>query len=253
MQDAFCHILAHLPFPVQEVHPDNGSEFFNYHLLRFWGEAAHHIQLSRSRPFHKHALSAAEGNDNPFVEQKHSSLIRAYLGFVVSLRPETSASSVEPLRPRAQPNGHERLDTVAQTLLLHELYEKMGWYYNLFQPVLRVVEKVMVPGLDGQPDRLARRYDVPRTPFERLCETEAISDQAREQLMILRDSLNPRKLREEIYRLREELFALPNAVEGITENVHETLHYPLDLEAPRGEGDQATLLDGSCPPAYNEH
>ena len=60
--DAFRHILEHLPFPVREIHPDNGSEFFNYHLLQFWGEIAGDIRLSRSRPYHK--------NDNPFVEQK---------------------------------------------------------------------------------------------------------------------------------------------------------------------------------------
>ena len=28
--------LARLPFPVLEIHPDNGSEFLNHHLLRFW-------------------------------------------------------------------------------------------------------------------------------------------------------------------------------------------------------------------------
>lgn len=84
VSDAFRHILAYLPFQVREIHCDNGSEFLNYHLLRFWGEAASHIQLSRSRPYHKPVLSEAEGNDNPFVEQKNSSLIRAYLGFVVS-------------------------------------------------------------------------------------------------------------------------------------------------------------------------
>jgi len=78
MQDAFHHILSSLPFQVLEVHPDNGSEFFNYHLLRFWQEKAPAIQLSRSRPFHKPVLSEAEGNDNPFVEQKNSSLVRAY-------------------------------------------------------------------------------------------------------------------------------------------------------------------------------
>jgi len=114
--------------------------------------------------------------------------------------------------------------------LLNELYEKMGWYYNLFQPVMRVVEKVVIPGSDGQPARVKRRYDRPRTPFQRLCETDAISDQDREGLMTLRDSINPRKLRQEIYQLRDELFTLPQAVPGVTENVHHTSHYPLEFE-----------------------
>jgi hypothetical protein len=219
VRDAFRHILAYLPFEVREIHSDNGSEFFNYHLLRFWGEAAGHIQLSRSRPYHK--------NDNPFVEQKNSSLIRAYL-------------------------GHERLDTVAQTLLLNELYEKMGCYYNLFQPVMRLEEKIVIPASDGQPARVQRRYDRPRTPFDRLCETDAISDQQQERLIALRASINPRKLRQEIYALCDTLFSLPSALPGVTENVHQSLHYPLELQLPNEDSDQPSALAQSSPSTYND-
>jgi hypothetical protein len=35
MKDAFRRILARLPFPVVEIHPDNDSAFFNAHLARF--------------------------------------------------------------------------------------------------------------------------------------------------------------------------------------------------------------------------
>ena len=31
MEGGFEHMLAHLPFAVKELHPDNGSEFFNHH------------------------------------------------------------------------------------------------------------------------------------------------------------------------------------------------------------------------------
>ena len=120
-QRAFRHILVHLPFAVREIHSDKGSEFLSHHLLQFWGEAAAHIRLSRSRPFHK--------NDNPFVEQKNSSLIRAYL-------------------------GHERLDTVAQTHLLNEHYQKMGYCYNLFQPIMHAAEEVVMPATNGHPARV---------------------------------------------------------------------------------------------------
>jgi len=70
MEDAFRCIMAHLPFPVLELHPDNGSEFFNHHMLRFWKELVQGVQLSRSRPYQK--------NDNRIVEQKNSTLVRAY-------------------------------------------------------------------------------------------------------------------------------------------------------------------------------
>ena len=67
MQDAFTRLLARLPFPILELHPDNGREFFNRFLLRYWKDVVPGLTLSRSRPFHK--------NDNPFVEEKNGSLV----------------------------------------------------------------------------------------------------------------------------------------------------------------------------------
>ena len=129
----------------------------------------------------------------------------------------------------------------------------MGYYYNLFQPVMRLAEKVFIPPSEGQPARVRRRYDRSRTPFDRLCQTDAISDQQRDQLMALRDSINPRQLRQEIYALRDELFSLPNAVTGVTENVHESLHYPREVEVPHVGSDQPHALAQPCPPTYNDH
>ena len=174
----------------------NGSEFFNHHLLRFWKDTVQGVELSRSRPYHK--------NDNRFVEQKNSTLVRAYL-------------------------GDDRLDTIAQTIAVNQLYDKMWVYYNLFQPVMRLAEKIVIPA-EGQPARVRRRYDQARTPFDRLCETTAITQKRREQLEALRDQINPRQLRQEIYDLIDYIFSLPNAVPGQTEDVHQTLAIRSDLE-----------------------
>jgi len=99
MKDGFRRILSRLPFPILELHPDNGSEFFNDHLVRFWKEAIVDLQLSRNRPYQK--------NDNPFVEQKQSTLVRA-------------------------PLGYARFDTAAQTMAINQLYDMMWLYYNFF-------------------------------------------------------------------------------------------------------------------------
>jgi hypothetical protein len=189
MEDGFSRILARLPFPVREVHPDNGSEFFNSHMLRFWDQLEQKIQLSRSRPYQK--------NDNRFVEQKNSTLVRAYLGY-------------------------DRLDSVAQTLAANQLYDKMWLYYNFFQPAMRLKEKTWVRE-EGQPSRLKRRYDEARTPFDRLCETTAIPQKQRENLQTLRDQTNPRQLRQQIYDSIDYVFSLPGAVQGVTEDVRLTL------------------------------
>ena len=197
MQDAFRRILGRLPFPVLEIHPDNGSEFFNHHMLRFWETRVRGVRLSRSRPYHK--------NDNRFVEQKNSTLIRAYLGY-------------------------ERLDTVAHTLALNHLYNRMWLYYNFFQPVMRLEEKMIIPGEDGQPARVKYRYDQARTPFHRLCDTHVITQAHRAQLEALRDRTNPRQLRQEIYDWMDYIFSLPGAVPGVAEDVHLTLKPSACLE-----------------------
>ena len=188
IQDGFSRILARLPFPVREVHPDNDSAFFNNHLLRFWKQLAQGVRLSRSRPYHK--------NDNRIVEQKNSTLVRAFLGF-------------------------DRLDTVAHALVANQLYDKMWVYYNLFQPVMHLTEKSF--SQEAQPARVKRRYDQAATPFDRLCATTAISQERREQLQAIRDQTNPRQLRQEIQELTDYLLSLPGADPETTQDVRLTL------------------------------
>jgi transposase InsO family protein len=190
LEQAFGCFLARLPFPVLEIHSDNGSEFLNYHLIRFWREIVKGVALSRSRPYQK--------NDNRFIEQKNSTLVRAYLSY-------------------------DRLDTVAQTRAVNWLYDKMWWYYNFFQPVMRLQEKIMVAGTANSPTRLKRRFDQASTPFDRLCATAAIPQSCRTQLQALRSQINPRHLRQEIYALLDYIFSLPGAVPGQIEDVHQLL------------------------------
>src|SRR2546430_6396942 len=104
---AMPRILERLPFPVIELHPDNGSEFFNQHLVRFWKDKVKGVQLSRSRPSHK--------NDNRLVEQKNATLVRQYF-------------------------GTWRLETAEQVARMNVLDAQMWLYYNRFQPVLHLAE-----------------------------------------------------------------------------------------------------------------
>jgi len=212
VQDAFRSILQRLPFAVREIHPDNGSEFFNHHLKRFWKETVKDIHLSRSRPFHK--------NDNPFVEQRNAKPVRAYLGY-------------------------DRLDSVAQTQAVNRLYDKLWAYYNLFQPVMRTVEKIVVSA-PGQRTRFKRRYDQPRTPFERLCATNALTPERRSVLTALRDQTNPRQLRKEIYALIDHIFSLPGAQPGQTENVYEIVNLPI-AEQVEHQRPVALSFEGATP------
>jgi hypothetical protein len=163
MEAGFRRVLARLPFAVRELHPDNGSEFLNDHLVRLWGETITGLSLSRSRPYKK--------DDNRFVEQKNYTLVRAYL-------------------------GHVRLDTAEQVAALNGLYDDMWLYYNFFQPVLHLVEKTVDP---TTPTRLRRRWDDSQPPFDRLCATDALARERQMELEALRARTNPRALRRAIY------------------------------------------------------
>ncbi len=171
MEEGFRRVLARLPFPVKELHSDNGSEFLNDHLVRFFGEAITGLQLSRSRPYQK--------NDNRFVEQKNSTLVRAYLGTA-------------------------RLDTAAQAAVLNALYDQMWGYYNLFQPVMHLKEKV------ASGTRLLRKWDTAQTPFSRLQATGVLSEKRQAALEAQVRETNPRRLRQTISKgLRELLQGEP--------------------------------------------
>jgi len=192
VSNAFERVFTRLPFPTLELHSDNGSEFMNNHLIRFWNQNMNSVEITRSRPYRK--------NDNRFVEQKNGSLVRAYF-------------------------GNERFDTVQQTNLFNLIYDRMWFYYNFFQPVMRVVEKTILPSSNGK-RRVKRRYDKAQTPFDRLSDTDVLPPGDKQQLERLRLETNPVQLREEIHSMLDQLFSLPNALPNQTENVYETLFEP---------------------------
>jgi hypothetical protein len=168
MEVGFEHLLSRLPFAVVELHPDNGSEFFNAHLVRYWKEKVVGVHLSRSRPYQK--------NDNRIVEQKNDTLVRQYFGDLRFDRPE-------------------------QIEAMNALYEQMWIYYNLFQPVMHLSEKTVVG------DKVRRKWDQARTPFERLKATGKLSAQQEQRLQTLYEQTNPRNLREEIYQRLAQLWS----------------------------------------------
>ena len=168
MEAGFAHLLSRLPFAIVELHPDNGSEFFNYHLVHYWKEKVVGVQLSRSRPYQK--------NDNRIVEQKNDTLVRQYFGDLRFDRPE-------------------------QIEAMNALYEQMWIYYNLFQPAMHLSEKTVVG------DKVRRKWDQACTPFERLKATGKLSAQQEQRLQTLYEQTNPQQLREEIYHRLAQLWS----------------------------------------------
>ena len=104
------------------------------------------------------------------------------------------------------------------------LYEKLWLYYNLFQPVLRLSHKEIVPQGRGT-YRVRYKYGPARTPFDRLCATGAISEERKEALVKLQQGINPRRLRREIRELADAILRMPSAAKSSeTQDVYLTLY-----------------------------
>ena len=186
-RDGFLRCLSRLPYTVREIHSDNGSEFMSHHLLHFWRSSYQDVDLSRIRPYKK--------RDNRFVEQRNGALVRTLV-------------------------GHDRLDTVAQTLLLNRIYDRVWLYFNFFQPVMRQTYKAY----EGA--RVVRKHEDVRTPFMRLCALGALDPAVQCDLEDLYDRTDPLLLHDEIDQLLDHLFRLPGSQPGHTEDIFETMAYP---------------------------
>ena len=106
VQEALEHLRQALPFRLQGIDSDNGSEFINHHLRGYC--AMHAIQFTRGRPYKK--------DDNAHIEQKNWTHVRKLLGYV-------------------------RYDSAAALTAINALYEELRLLQNLFLPSVKLVEK----------------------------------------------------------------------------------------------------------------
>lgn len=87
--------------------------------------------------------------------------------------------------------------------MINYLYEnELRLYKNFFQPVMKLKEKIREGG------RVHRKYDIAKTPYQRLMEWEQISPEAKEQLRVVYLSLNPAQLRRAIEAKLDRLYNL---------------------------------------------
>lgn len=144
-------LQARLPFRLKGIDSDNGEEFINYHFLRYC--RSHHLAFTRSRPNKK--------NDNPHVEQKNFTHVRSFLGW-------------------------QRFESLEARDRLNDLYAKELLYFqNLFQPSTKLQTKTHIGS------KIHRRYDLPRTPFDRLQACHWRRRPYLRRYRLLRPTLNP--------------------------------------------------------------
>lgn len=146
------------PFSWKEMHSDGGTEFINDHLYRY--TIGTELGFSRSRPYKK--------NDNCLVEQKNNTHVRRLVGYL-------------------------RYDTIEEQNMLNDLYcNELRLYKNFFSPVIKLILKERAGG------RIFRKYDKPKTPYQRIMDSPEISETKKQELKNIYLSLNPAHLRRQI-------------------------------------------------------
>lgn len=159
IKNAIDNIKADLPFKLLGLDSDSGSEFINWHLVKYC--EAIDIFFTRSRPNHK--------NDNAYVEQKNYTHIRKWLGY-------------------------GRYDTNKQLKLINDLYRnELLLFNNFFRPVMKIVSKEKINNSVSR-----KKYDTAKTPYQRLMESNQVSKEEKSKLESLYLSLNPVQLKKDI-------------------------------------------------------
>lgn len=128
--------------------------------------------MSRGRPYKK--------NDNAHIEQKNWTHVRKLLGW-------------------------DRLDTVEAVTALNDLYRnELRLFENLFLPSMKLFKKERIGS------RVKRRYDKPKTPFERVLESGQGDPIKIAELKKLKATINPFDLAHTIERKLQHIGKLAN-------------------------------------------
>lgn len=163
------NIEEYLPFPLLGFNSDSGSEFLNNHLIRYFKqEKSPDLIFSRSRPNKK--------NDNAHVEQKNWTHVRHLF-------------------------GNRRLGKFGVDKLMNDLYQN-EWrlYQNFFMPTMKLIEKTRVGS------RYYKKYDNPKTPYQRVIDETSIIPQIKEKLSFIYKSLDPFLLKKNIQNKLKRIF-----------------------------------------------
>lgn len=156
---AVDNIKCSLPFVLKGADSDSGSEFINWHMVRYCEK--NNLFFTRSRPDRK--------NDNAYVEQKNYTHVRDWLGY-------------------------GRFDQPEQLVAINDLYRnELRLYNNFFLPVMKIVSKEKINN-----SICRKRYDTAKTPYQRLMEGDKISNEQKQKLHALYLTLNPVQLKKTI-------------------------------------------------------
>lgn len=168
--EAFKSIEKSLHFKIIGFDSDNGNEFLNRNLLKYFLHKKPPICFTRSREYQK--------NDNAHIEQKNWTNIRQYLGY-------------------------ERFDDPKITGLLNKLYaNEWSLFFNFFLPSVKLIDKKRVGS------KIIKKHDKPKTPYQRLMDSDKISNKTKKQLKSTFEEQNPFLLQRSIKKQVLDILSL---------------------------------------------
>ena len=168
-KESLLNIKNQLPFPLEMIHPDCGTEFINQFVMK-WSEE-HDIDITRSRSYHK--------NDNGYIEQRNNHVVRKWFGYVRL--------------------GHREV-----VPLMNEFYDLLALYSNHFQAQRLCTGTKLVSS--GRTRKVYEKNGM--TPYQRLLSREDVSDEIKQKLTSVHKTLNPFVLLKELYRQRDAILEL---------------------------------------------
>ena len=171
-----------LPFLILGFDSDNGNEFLNWHLIRYFSneQGEQRIIFTRSRPYHS--------DDNAHVEQKNWTHVRQLFGYY-------------------------RFDNQAIVGLMNDLYKnEVSQLHNFFLPNFKLIDKQRVGS------KIIKKHSKPATPYQRLMQSKHIDITTKEQLTSQYNQLNPFVLQKTIQKKLRQIFTMVN-IKGDKKNV----------------------------------
>lgn len=147
-------MAQNLPCTMKALFFDNGIEFVN-HLLVQEFKAVQGVDVARGR--------SGKSNDQCHIEQKNSTFVRSIF-------------------------GHARIEDPSLIPMMNEIYEIWGLLHNYFMPQMKLISKDRVGA------KVKKKYDTPKTPYQRIIECPTVSEEVKEKLRKTKETLNPFEL-----------------------------------------------------------
>jgi hypothetical protein len=173
VKEAVEKVKKRLPFELLGLDSDTGAEFINYAMFDWCEEKE--VKFTRGR--------SSRSNDNCFVEQKNYSVVRQNVGYL-------------------------RYDTDEEVYWLNRLYGHLRLYTNLFQPVMKMTERIRIGS------KVIKKHNDIKTPCERLLDHPLVDDDQKRRLKELYWGLDLFRLKKEITRCQKKLWKIQKDKKG---------------------------------------